>query len=154
DSLKEDMPPRAVKLGMLYSSKCVEVVANALDGLRADIVCDPVMIASSGDDLFESTFVEALKERLLPLVDLLTPNLKEAHLLLNQSPDSFLGTRDERQRDEYVQKLAPKLLALGAKSVLIKRGDDLGEYSQDYWTDGKDKAWLTSVRQITRNTHG
>ena len=154
DSLKEDLPPQAVKLGMLYSSKCVEVVADALDGLRADIVCDPVMIATSGDELFESAFVETLKDRLLPLVDLLTPNLREAHLLLNQSPDRFLDMQEEGQRDDYVQNLAAKLLALGAKSVLIKRGDDLGEYSQDYWTDGKDRAWLTSLRQITRNTHG
>jgi hydroxymethylpyrimidine kinase/phosphomethylpyrimidine kinase/thiamine-phosphate diphosphorylase len=154
DSLKEDMPPQAVKLGMLYSSKCVEVVASALDGIRADVVCDPVMVATSGDQLYEPTFLETLKDRLLPLVDLLTPNLQEAHLLLNKSTESFLGLRDEQERDDYVEDLAPKLLALGPKSVLIKRGDDLGEYSQDYWTDGKNRAWLSSLRQITRNTHG
>jgi len=154
DCLREDMPPQAVKLGMLYSAQCVEAVAAALDGLKTRIVCDPVLVATSGDDLYESTLLANMKERLLPLVDLLTPNLREAHLLLGRSMDRFRELPNQQDRDDCVEDLAGKLIGLGVKSVLIKGGDEGGEYSQDFWTNGREKAWLTSFRQVTRSTHG
>jgi hydroxymethylpyrimidine kinase/phosphomethylpyrimidine kinase/thiamine-phosphate diphosphorylase len=154
DCLKSDMPPHAVKLGMLYSAQCVEAIAAVLDGLKSHVVCDPVLVATSGDELYEAALLAKMKDRLFPLVDLLTPNLSEAHLLLGRSIDRLRGLQNQEERDHCVQDLADKLLGLGPKSVLIKGGDEAGEYSQDFWTDGREKAWLTSFRQVTRNTHG
>lgn len=154
DALKVDLIPQAVKLGMLYSAECVEVVAQAIGGLGACIICDPVLVSTTGDSLAEPRFLDKLKVQLLPLADLLTPNLHEAHCLLGLSAKSFESNRNEIERDEYLQEVARKLLALGPKAVLLKRGDDRGEYSQDYWTNGKQSAWLTSGRRLTRSTHG
>jgi hydroxymethylpyrimidine kinase/phosphomethylpyrimidine kinase/thiamine-phosphate diphosphorylase len=154
DALKRDLPPQAVKMGMLHSGKCIEVVASALEGQRASIVIDPVMIATSGDNLFEPDLLVQMRDCLLPLADIITPNLDEAHRLLDLSISQYRSMRGEIEQDNYVENLAAQLLKLGPKSVLIKRGDEEGKFSQDYWSDGQRKAWLTSIRQVTRNSHG
>lgn len=163
NALKEDVPPQAVKLGMLYSAKAVEVIAEMCEewckglckGPGAYVVCDPVLSATSGDALAEPDFIKALVGRLFPIADMVTPNLDEAHRLLGVSIGNYRELKEEKEeKEEYIEQLANKLLALGPKSVLIKRGHDQGPFSQDYWTNGDSKAWVTSLRQMTRHTHG
>lgn len=82
DAVFEDIFPDAVKIGMVSSAKLVEVIADRLEFYKAgNIVVDPVMVATSGSRLIESAGVKALAERLLPLANLVTPNIPEAEVL-------------------------------------------------------------------------
>ena len=138
-SLEHDMPPVAIKLGMLGQRSTVEIVARHLASLNARVVCDPVLRSSSGTALLDDDALPAFKRDLLPHVDILTPNRPESAILA--------GVED-------VEEAAKRLLALGPKSVLIKGGHAEGELSQDYWTDGRVSAWINSPRLSTKNTHG
>ena len=81
----EDLAPAAVKTGMLASSELVEVVAESIQRARLrNYVLDPVMVATSGDRLLAADAEARVRERLLPLADLVTPNLDEASLLLGR----------------------------------------------------------------------
>lgn len=151
EALRVDLPAKAIKTGMLYSTACLKVVGEFLQTTDAYIVCDPVMVATSGDPLIERDFVQTLKAKVLPFVHLLTPNLEEAHRLLGRSLKEFYKTADI---DQYIAGLATKLLEFGAKAVLIKGAGRDSQFSQDYWTNGDLKAWLTSPKQQTSNTHG
>ncbi|MDD3603851.1 MAG: bifunctional hydroxymethylpyrimidine kinase/phosphomethylpyrimidine kinase [Kiritimatiellae bacterium] len=140
-SLEEDYPPQAVKIGMLGSASSVRAVAHFLKTARMFSVCDPVMISSSGGELLDGPGRSALKKHLLPLLDLLTPNIPEAEMLTGHPVDDFPSA-------------AAEILALGAKSVLIKGGHASEEESRDYWTDGKDSAWFAAPRIAGREFRG
>lgn len=144
DALQSDLPPIAVKLGMLGDTEGIQTVAESLKLLNAFVVCDPVMVSTSGDDLLGQNAIQALKAKLLPQVHLLTPNLHEAETLTGLRISS----------NETIVQAAERLLAMGVRSVLIKGGHFQGPFSQDYWTDGKTQAWLTSPRMETTHTHG
>jgi hydroxymethylpyrimidine kinase / phosphomethylpyrimidine kinase / thiamine-phosphate diphosphorylase len=144
DALKTDLPPVAVKLGMLGPPESIRIIAKTLHQLKPFTICDPVMISTSGHSLMENRAVESLILDLLPHVDLLTPNLMEAETLIQQ--------KIQTPRD--VEEAALTLLAMGARSVLIKGGHTANHFSQDYWTNGRQHAWLTSPRQASKNTHG
>lgn len=149
ESLTEDLPPVALKLGMLGPAEAIRLIVGALQGLSSFIVCDPVMVSTSGHSLLQDEALHALTDDLLPLVDLLTPNRAEA--------ETLTGQRIETPAD--MQNAAVTLLEMGAKSVLIKGGHvqaNAGGKSlcQDYWTDGSRSAWLTSPRRDTTSTHG
>src|SRR6478735_7735528 len=80
-----ELPPRAIKTGMLFSTDIIKVVADFwAGGKRPPLVVDPVMVATSGAVLLKPSAIRALKERLLPLATLVTPNLDEAQLLLGK----------------------------------------------------------------------
>lgn len=104
-----DLPPAAVKTGMLFSEPIIATVAEALAGRRQPVVLDPVMIASSGAQLLEPAAVRALVELLFPLATVVTPNLMEAQALTG------LATEDRRE-------LAEALVALGAPAALVTGG--------------------------------
>jgi hydroxymethylpyrimidine/phosphomethylpyrimidine kinase len=109
----EDFDVVAVKLGMLADERVIEVVADALERFApAHVVLDPVMVATSGARLLESSALEALRARLFPLATLLTPNLPEAELLLGSAIGSAL---------EAEQALT-RLLASPLRAVLLKGG--------------------------------
>jgi hydroxymethylpyrimidine kinase/phosphomethylpyrimidine kinase/thiamine-phosphate diphosphorylase len=144
DALHEDLPPAAIKLGMLTSRAAVESVAKALSPVAAPVVCDPVLVSSSGTALLEGGAQEPFKRDVLPHVDLLTPNRPEAETLLGRRIRS----------DEEVESAAEDLLQLGPQSVLIKGGHAEGPYAQDFWTDGATRWWITLPRLETRSTHG
>jgi hydroxymethylpyrimidine kinase/phosphomethylpyrimidine kinase/thiamine-phosphate diphosphorylase len=149
-ALSEDLPPVAIKLGMLGDAEGIGIIGamltkhNALAKHNAFIVCDPVMVSTSGHDLRQSNTLEAFTEHLLPKINLLTPNLPEAEILTGQT---IRSTQD-------METAAQALLKQGAQSVLIKGGHFQSEWSQDFWTDGRRKFWLTSPRHKTRHTHG
>ncbi len=154
DALKSDLPPVAVKLGMLYSTDVIDAVASRLSELSAFVICDPVMIATSGDPLIMPESAQTLIAKILPNTALLTPNLEEAHALLGKSIKDFEGLVSDLERDLYVESLGRSLLKLGPKAVLVKGGESGRGFSQDYWTDGEESGWLTSPYHDSTSTHG
>jgi hydroxymethylpyrimidine kinase / phosphomethylpyrimidine kinase / thiamine-phosphate diphosphorylase len=149
EALHADLPAKVVKTGMLYSTACLQVVGDFFRSNDVYVVCDPVMVATSGDALIEPAFIETLKTKVLPYVNLLTPNLEEAHKLLGWPQDKLSG-----DVDQYVSTLASELLRLGPKSVLVKGAGGDDRFNQDYWSDGQKRIWLTALTQKTRHTHG
>lgn len=143
-SLQHDLPPAAIKIGMLGTGAAIKTVAEFLKQRDTYVVCDPVMVATRGGALLEPTAYGALRDDLLPRVDLLTPNLPEAESLVSHKIDS----------PEEVERAARDLLALGVKSVLIKGGHGQGALCQDYWTNGRAGAWLSSPRWPVVHHHG
>jgi hydroxymethylpyrimidine/phosphomethylpyrimidine kinase len=108
-------------------------------------VLDPVMVAKSGDRLLREDAVSALRERLLPLATVITPNLPEAGVLLDA----------EVVRDEAgMAAAAARLRKLGPQAVLLKGGHLEAEHSTDVLDDGKGPLTLGAPRIASRNTHG
>ncbi len=142
-----DIGADAVKIGMLYSAELIEVVAQQLKIHNArNIVVDPVMVAQSGDKLLQADAIEALKNNLMPLADVLTPNIPEAEVLLNH--------KLERVKD--MQQGAKTLADLGSQSILIKGGHLEDSDSSDllYLTREDRFIELKGKRIETRNNHG
>lgn len=146
DAVFEDIAVDAVKIGMLGSAELVDVVAGRLTAHRARrIVVDPVMVAKSGHRLLAAEAVAALRERLLPLADIATPNLPEAADLLDEpAPTSVAGMRD----------MARRLQALGPRSVLLKGGHLPEGDSVDVLHGPGGTIEIGATRIATRNTHG
>ena len=144
EALAEDMPAAAIKTGMLGRAEVIDLVADFLEGFDGPVICDPVMVATSGGALMEPDAKKALVSRLLPKVAMVTPNLAEAAVLAEMNVDS----------PEAMVTAAGKILSLGPKSVLIKGGHGEGDFAQDYWTDGLHSFWLTNRRIHQNQTHG
>lgn len=144
-ALKEDYAPTAIKLGMLYSAELIAVAGRHLKANQAFVICDPVLAAGSGAKLLVDDAIKHLRSDIFPQTNLLTPNLDEAQQLLGEKR-SAIDTLGESAADDYMEELADRLLKLGPTSVLIKGGHRNGKYSQDFWSDGKEKFWLTSPR--------
>ncbi|MFZ0214646.1 MAG: bifunctional hydroxymethylpyrimidine kinase/phosphomethylpyrimidine kinase [Candidatus Dormiibacterota bacterium] len=144
DAVAQDLQPRAAKTGMLASPAIIEAVAAAIeaDRLRA-LVVDPVMIAKGGHRLLREDAVAALRERLLPLAGVVTPNLPETEVLLGRA----VRTRGERER------AAQDLVALGCRAAVVKGGHAEAD-ADDVLFDGERVVWLPGERIETANTHG
>lgn len=114
DTLAADVRIDAVKIGMLGDAEVVEAVADAIERYRWDhVVLDTVMVSKSGHRLLDPDAVEVLRGRLVPLVDLITPNLPEAADLLGE---------DEAADEATMAAQAGRLVGLGARRVLLKGG--------------------------------
>lgn len=128
ESVLDDVKLDAVKTGMLYSSEIVKTVSTKLRGVRAPLVVDPVMAATTGSELHVEGFVETLIARLLPMATLVTPNIPEAERL------SGVKVRDERS----VRKAGREIIELGPDAVLVKGGHLRGNEAADYlFVDGR-----------------
>ncbi|HEX5634530.1 MAG TPA: bifunctional hydroxymethylpyrimidine kinase/phosphomethylpyrimidine kinase, partial [Gemmatimonadales bacterium] len=113
DALAEDLPPEALKTGMLATRELVLLVAEAIaDRGWTRYVLDPVMVATSGDRLLDADAVSAVRDRLVPLAACVTPNLDEAELLVG------VPVRDPKA----MQRAGEALVALGAGAALVKGG--------------------------------
>jgi hydroxymethylpyrimidine/phosphomethylpyrimidine kinase len=146
DAVFSDLPVGAVKVGMLANAAVIEAVAAGLKRWQQrDIVLDPVMIASSGDRLLQPNAVDVLRSALMPQAILITPNLLEAAALLDAAP----AVNEVEMRDQ-----AERLLALGAKAVLIKGGHASAAESADLLVDSMHMIRFAAARIATRNTHG
>ncbi|MBU2960362.1 bifunctional hydroxymethylpyrimidine kinase/phosphomethylpyrimidine kinase [Citreicella sp. C3M06] len=145
DAVRADITIHAVKIGMLGDEAITACVADALGGLECPVVLDPVMVAKGGDRLLAQGAVAALRQRLLPLASVITPNLPEAADLLDQP---------EAQSTEQMLAQARALLALGPKAVLLKGGHLQGAQSPDLLATASIAIWLDAPRTLTRNTHG
>ena len=145
-SVVEDIGVDAVKIGMLHEPAIVEVVAWAIDHYRlAHVVLDPVMVATSGDKLIADETVQVLVRELFPRVSLITPNLDEAALLVGHPIAHRDALEDEARR----------LLAMGARAVLLKGGHLAGETVTDVLIESTGAPLvLSSPRIASRNVHG
>ena len=147
DAVLSDIGADAIKIGMLFSPELIRTVADGLRRFGAkNIVLDPVMIAQSGDKLLKEEAVAALKKDLIPLADLITPNLPEASVLLDR----------EVINEDDMATAAKDLTKLGAHNVLLKGGHLESENSDDYLYLGEEQRIVTLAgeRVATRNNHG
>ncbi|QTF92640.1 bifunctional hydroxymethylpyrimidine kinase/phosphomethylpyrimidine kinase [Halomonas sp. BM-2019] len=146
ETLLDDVLIDAVKIGMVASREVAEVIRAALTRRRPRwVVLDPVMVAKSGDILVDDAGIRAVREVLVPLADLVTPNLPEAAVLID-APEP--GDRDG------MQALAPALRALGAGATLLKGGHLSGEECPDLLITPETATWVEGARVDTANLHG
>ena len=144
DCIFTDIYPDAVKTGMVSSTALIEVIADKLKQYQAkNIVVDPVMVATSGSRLISQEAVDALKELLLPLATVLTPNIPEAEVL---SGLTISGPAD-------MEKAAQAIGEAYGCAVLCKGGHDLNDANDLLWRDGTCK-WFHGRRIHNPNTHG
>ena len=151
-ALEEGRQADVIKIGLLANEQQVDLIVNELKRIKADweqapiIVYDPVAIASNGDQLTEDDILPAIKEKLLPLVDVLTPNNNEVQKLSGVYAFSW----------SCVKTSGEKLLDLGVGSVVIKGGhlDIVQGKSVDYCTDGENHYWLSSDKIDSEHSHG
>lgn len=150
DVLFADVAIDAAKIGMVGQAPVIEAVAAALAHWQpAHIVLDPVMVAKSGDALLEKAAVGALREALLPLATLITPNLPEAGVLLDsRAPDNV------KEMYRAAERLREKMAHAGNRWVLLKGGHLSGAEAIDLLFDGDRMIELAAPRVATRNTHG
>jgi hydroxymethylpyrimidine/phosphomethylpyrimidine kinase len=145
DALADDLPPQAVKSGMLGSAAVVAAVADGIARRQLPhYVLDPVMVASSGDRLLEREAERLMGERLVPLAELVTPNLDEARILVEDD----VATPDAMERAGHA------LLARGARAVLIKGGHLSGGTITDVLVTPGGVRRFTHPRLDTTSTHG
>jgi hydroxymethylpyrimidine/phosphomethylpyrimidine kinase len=145
DAVFSDLRPRAVKIGMLFDAARVGAVARGLRRWDArHVVLDPVMVAKTGARLLSRAAVGRLRSDLVPLCELVTPNLPEA--------EALAGIRIRRDAD---RRLAAGLIAdLGARAVLVKGGHARGGMVRDLFFDGCFFTEFVAPRIRTRATHG
>lgn len=149
DAVFTDLQVQAVKIGMLGDADTINTVADALRQYKpAYVVLDPVMVATSGDLLLAEDAVETLIQSLLPLADVITPNLHEAQALLGRMGEPLPETA------EQMQASSEALLTLGCRSVLLKGGHFEGQQATDYWLSEAGLKTYTGERIDTQNTHG
>jgi len=144
DAVMEDIGAAAAKTGMLSSAAIIEVVAEGVRKHRIEkLVVDPVMVAKSGDTLLRPEAVSALRELLLPLALVVTPNIPEAEVLAGAALDT----------DEQLRDAAKAIHAMGPKAVVIKGGHRSGD-ADDLLYDGQEFHTLHAKRVDTPHTHG
>ena len=163
-AVMDDIEPSVVKIGMLSNTAIVEAVAKALHDYRPSfIILDPVIVSSTGHRLLSIEAQETIKEKLIPIADLLTPNIPEMKALT----DSSLSSLEEKK------EAAQQLFNLGAKAILLKGGHEEGEVKTDVLFLGHRVAETTSSVSlsmsaseslsmsvysletvVTKNTHG
>ncbi len=147
DSVLTDIGVDAVKTGMLASTPLVEAVAEVLAGVAVPVVVDPVGTSKHGDPLLAADAVAAVRDLLLPLATVVTPNLYEVRQLTG------IAVRDESD----LLAAAEALLGLGPGWVLVKGGhleDATSAQAVDLLYDGRSPIWLRADRLDNRHTHG
>ena len=144
DAVFTDIFPDAVKIGMVSSAKLIEVITEKLRFYGAkNIVVDPVMVATSGSKLLRDDAVKALTEQLLPMADLLTPNIPEAEILSGRSISDAAG----------MEAAARYISETYHCSVLCKGGHQVHDADDLLWRNGSGK-WFRGRRIQNPNTHG
>ena len=144
DAVFTDIFPDAVKIGMVSSAELIEVIAEKLRFYGAkNIVVDPVMVATSGSKLLRDDAVKVLTEQLLPMADLLTPNIPEAEILSGRSISDAAG----------MEAAARYISETYHCSVLCKGGHQVHDADDLLWRNGSGK-WFRGRRIQNPNTHG
>lgn len=144
DAVFEDIEVDAVKIGMLSTPECMHAVVQKLHQYQPKhIVIDPVMYAKNGCPLMNPTAIDTLLTEVIPLADVLTPNIPEA--------ERITGMKIDHAKD--METAAVKIHAMGCKAVVIKGGHALGD-ATDVLFDGKHFTHYQTKRIPTKNTHG
>ena len=141
----EYFPVAAIKTGMLFSKEIIDIVSLALKNKNYKLVVDPVMVASSGAKLLQDDAINSLKNNLLPLASLITPNLDEASILLGEK----ISTENEMETG------VKKIFDTFGVPILLKGGHLINsDYAVDYFYDGKAMYPLSSKFVKEFNPHG
>lgn len=144
-AVMDDIRPTALKIGMVHSSHLALTIASAIRGYAIPSILDPVMVATSGDKLIEDSTIETLKEKLIPLIKLVTPNIHEAQILAGMAINN----------NEEMIEAAHRILKLGCEAVLIKGAHLKQKRLSDVYVDISRKKKIFKSRYIeTPNTHG
>ena len=144
DSVFTDIYPDAVKIGMVSSSELIEVIAEKLREYRAvNVVLDPVMVATSGARLISEDAVETLVRELMPLADIVTPNIPETEVLTGMK----ISTPEDMER------AAREVSERYGCGVLCKGGHRVNDANDLLWSDGTGR-WYRGERIENPNTHG
>lgn len=145
DSIFTDIRPDAIKTGMVSSSELIEVIADKLTEYKAEnIVVDPVMVATSGARLISEAAIDTLKQRLLPLATVITPNIPEAEVLSEM----------EIKSEEDMEKAAKVICEKFGCGVLLKGGHQLNDANDLLWQKDAEPVWFHGKRINNPNTHG
>ena len=144
DAVFSDIRPDAVKIGMVSSGKLIEVIAEKLKEYHAKhVVVDPVMVATSGARLIEEEAIHVLKERLLPIAEVITPNIPEAEVLAEMKIQS------EKDMEEAAKIIGQKY----GCAVLCKGGHQINDANDLLYQNGV-LTWFKGRRIDNPNTHG
>ncbi len=144
DAVFEDIPPDAVKIGMVSRAELIRVIADRLSYYKAEnIVVDPVMIATSGSELMKADAISVLTAELLPLAALVTPNIPEAEVLTGMSIKS----------KENMEEAARVLGDTYGCAVLLKGGHSVSD-ANDLLYEKRSYTWFFGKRIDNPNTHG
>ena len=144
DAVFTDIPPDAVKIGMVFSSDLASVIGERLRRYNVrNVVLDPVMVASSGAKLLQPEAVDTLKKELFPLVRVITPNLPEAEALLS-----------EKITDKVSMEAAARQLSDTFRCAVLLKGGHRSSDADDVLYEQKQLYWFKSEHISTNNTHG
>lgn len=144
DAVFNDIYPDAIKIGMVSSPEIVEAIAASLEKYQAkNIVLDPVMVATSGAKLLKEEAMDSLINRLIPLADVITPNIPEGEILAGM----------EITNEDEMIKAAEKIGKKCDCAVLLKGGHRVNDANDLLYRDGEFK-WFRSERIDNPNTHG
>ena len=144
DCIFTDIRPDAVKIGMVSSAELIIAIAEKLAEYQAEnIVVDPVMVATSGAKLISDDAIDTLKERLLPMADILTPNIPESEVLSGM----------EIRTEEDMIKASEKISENYHCAVLLKGGHQLNDANDLLYRNGSYR-WFYGKRIDNPNTHG
>ena len=143
-SVMSDIGADVIKIGMLGSAEIIEVVAEEIEETDAFVILDPVMVATSGDSLLEEAAVSLLKDKLVPLADLITPNVPEAALLTG------LDIKDV----DDLTKAGDALLKMNVYAALMKGGHLKGKSVFDVLVSEEGANIMSGPRIHSRHTHG
>ena len=144
DSVFTDIYPDAVKIGMVSSSELIEVIAEKLREYKAvNVVLDPVMVATSGARLISEDAVETLVRELMPLADIVTPNIPETEVLTGMK----ISTPEDMER------AAREVSERYGCGVLCKGGHRVNDANDLLWSEGTGR-WYRGERRENPNTHG
>lgn len=146
DSIFSDITPNVIKIGMLFNSEIVNLVAHYLkqNAKGIPIVVDPVMVAKSGDMLLLPEAVSTLKEKILPLATVVTPNTDEAEVMVGYKINT----------QATMLEAARQILETGVEAVFLKGGHMEGDMCQDLLFTEDKYQWFISRRIKSKNTHG
>lgn len=145
EAVLSDIGADGVKSGMLYSKEIIETVGNVIKKYKIEkYVLDPVMVAASGARLLKDDAVNTLKQKLMSLSLLITPNIPEA--------EALTGVKITTEED--IKNACKILFQMGTKNVLIKGGHMEGAYATDVLFDGSNFHYFSTPRVDTKNIHG
>ena len=144
DAIFTDIYPDAVKIGMVSQSELIKIISDKLKQYEAkNIVVDPVMVATSGAKLIADDAVDTLKEQLIPLASLLTPNIPEAEIL------SDMEIKAEADMEEAAKRISESF----GCAVLLKGGHKVNDANDLLYSQGT-MTWFPGKRINNPNTHG
>lgn len=144
ESVMDDIGADVIKIGMLGNQEIIEAVAKAVDDVEAFVILDPVMVATSGDSLLDAGAVGAIKNTLIPVCDLITPNIPEAEML----------TAIKIEDTDDMTKAGDLLLEMGAYAALIKGGHMDSPMVFDVLVSEDGNNLMSGPRLRSKHTHG